>query len=220
MPVARCRKSAPDRLDAECILFGGNRAGIVHDCHGGWGAINGSRRIEEVTLRLFLESGFANLRTLYTDSGGKSLGLHDLSPVPVRDLHARLVDNKLSFSSPHGYLVAGLPLNFFPHWYERAHDGSLIVIAGRNLPGMVADDPTYLNRAILLGQAVGAAVPLSVVRPRRNAPCPCMMRRGRKFKHCCSGREGRTVSASDGGGCDPPAVMGPCCPCRWRPLRV
>ncbi|CAL9567318.1 hypothetical protein SUDANB120_04773 [Streptomyces sp. enrichment culture] len=190
----------PDRLDAECILFGGDRAGIVLDCHGGWGAINGSRRIEDVTLRLFLELGFANLRALYTDNGGKPLDLRDLPPVPGRDLQARLVDNKLSLSSPHGYLVAGLPLNFFPHWYERAHDGSLIVIAGRNLPGMVADDPTYLNRAILLGQAVGAAVPLSVVRPRRNAPCPCMMRRGRKFKHCCSGREGKAVSASDGGG--------------------
>ncbi|MGW3493065.1 tetratricopeptide repeat protein [Streptomyces sp. NPDC001020] len=189
---------SPDRLDAECILFGGDRAGIVLDCHGGWGAINGSRRIEDVTLRLFLESGFTNLRTLYTNNGGKPLDLRDLPPVPGRDLQARLVDNKLTLSSPHGNLLPGLPLNFFPHWYEQAHHGSLLVIAGRNLPGMVADDPTYLERAILLGQAVGAAVPIAVVRPRRNAPCPCMMRRGRKFKHCCSGRASRAVSASRG----------------------
>ncbi|WP_327240558.1 tetratricopeptide repeat protein [Streptomyces sp. NBC_01318] len=189
---------SPERLDAECILFGGDRAGIVLDCHGGWGAINGSRRIEDVVLRLFLESGFTNLRTLHTESGGKPLDLRDLPPVPGRDLQASLVDNKLTLSSPHGDLLPGLPLNFFPRWYELAHHGSLIVIAGRNLPGMVADDPTYLERAILLGQAVGASVPFAVVRPRRNAPCPCMMRRGRKFKHCCSGWEGRAVSASGG----------------------
>ncbi|EFE73009.1 tetratricopeptide repeat protein [Streptomyces filamentosus] len=189
---------SPDRFDAECILFGGDRAGIVLDCHGGWGAINGSRRIEDVHLRLFLESGFTNLLTLYTDNGGKPLDLRDLPPVPGGGLQARLVDNRVTLSGPHGDLLSGLPLNFFPHWYERAHQGSLIVIAGRNLPGMVADDPDDLDRAILLGQAVGAAVPLTVVRPRRNAPCPCMMRRGRKFKHCCSGLEGRAVSASGG----------------------
>ncbi|MFG2113584.1 tetratricopeptide repeat protein [Streptomyces sp. NPDC048718] len=190
---------SPDRFDAECILFGGDRAGIVLDCHGGWGALDDSRRIEDVALRLFLESGFTDLRTLHTDNGGKPLDLRDLPSVSDRDLQARLVDNRITLSSPYGDLVGGLPLNFLPHWYERAHHGSLIVIAGRNLPGMVADDPTYLNQAILLGQAVGAAVPLTVVRPRRNAPCPCMMRRGRKFKHCCSGREGKTVSASAGG---------------------
>ncbi|MFI8849000.1 tetratricopeptide repeat protein [Streptomyces sp. NPDC053499] len=189
---------SPDRFDAECILFGGDRAGIVLDCHGGWGAINGSRRIEDLHLRLFLESGFTDLRTLYTDNDGKPLDLRALPPVPGGDLQARLVDNKLTLSSPHGDLLQGMPLNFLPRWYERAHQGSLIVIAARNLPGMVADDPTYLDRAILLGQAVGATVPLTVVRPRRNAPCPCMMRQGRKFKHCCSEREGRAVSASEG----------------------
>ncbi|MFF5430234.1 tetratricopeptide repeat protein [Streptomyces griseofuscus] len=190
---------SPDRFDAECILFGGDRAGIVLDCHGGWGALDDSRRIEDVALRLFLELGLTDLRTLHTDNGGEPLDLRDLPSVSDRDLQARLVDNRITLSSPYGDLVGRLPLNFLPHWYERAHHGSLIVIAGRNLPGMVADDPTYLNQAILLGQAVGAAVPLTVVRPRRNAPCPCMMRRGRKFKHCCSGREGKTVSASAGG---------------------
>ncbi|MFZ4276369.1 tetratricopeptide repeat protein [Streptomyces arboris] len=190
---------SPDRLDAECILFGGDRAGIIVDCHGGWGAINGSRHIEDVVLRLFLESGFTNLLTLHTERGGKPLDLRDLPPVPGRDLQASMVDNKLSLRSPHGDLLSGLPLNFFPRWYERAHHGSLIVIVGRNLPGMVADDPSYLERAILLGQAVGASVPLAVVRPRRNAPCPCMMRRGRKFKHCCSRWEGRAMSASGEG---------------------
>ncbi|MEV7833798.1 tetratricopeptide repeat protein [Streptomyces subrutilus] len=189
---------SPERLDAECILFGGDRAGIVLDCHGGWGAINGSRRIEDVILRLFLESGFTNLRTLFSNSGGKALDLRDLPSVPGRDLHASLVDNKITISGPHGDLVPGLPLSFLPRWYERAHRGSLIVIAGRNLPGMVADDPTHLERAILLGQAVGATVPLAVVRPRRNAPCPCMMRQGRKFKHCCSARERGAVSAAGG----------------------
>ncbi|WP_435246499.1 tetratricopeptide repeat protein [Streptomyces sp. NRRL F-5630] len=187
---------SPDSFDAECILFGGDRAGIVLDCHGGWGAIDGSRRVEDVTLRLFQELGFVDLRTLYTKNGGQPLDLRDLPPVPDRDLRARLVDNRITFSGPHGDLLPSLSLNFFPHWYERAHHGSLIVIVGRNLPGMVADDPTHLERAILLGQAVGAAVPFTVVRPRRNAPCPCMERRGRKFKHCCSGRDRKAVSAS------------------------
>ncbi|MDX2853077.1 tetratricopeptide repeat protein [Streptomyces sp. PA03-3a] len=186
---------SPDRVDAECILFGGDRAGIVLDCHGGWGTIDGGRRIEDVSLRLFMESGFTNLGTLYDDNGGKPLDLRDLPPVSGRDLQACLVDNKLTISSPYGNLLLEMPLSFLPRWYERAHHGSLIVIAGRNLPGMVADNPTYLERAILLGQAVGAVVPLTVVRPRRNAPCPCMMRQGRKFKHCCSGR---AVSASPG----------------------
>ncbi|MFV8132272.1 tetratricopeptide repeat protein [Streptomyces syringium] len=189
---------SPDRFDAECILFGGDRAGIVLDCHGGWGSINGSRRIEDVILRLFLESGFTNLHTLYTNNGGKPLDLRHLPPVKSGVLQARLEDNKITLSSPHSDLLSGMPLNFLPRWYEQAHHGSLLVIVGRNLPGMVADDPTYLERAILLGQAVGATVPFAVVRPRRNAPCPCMMRRGRKFKHCCSGRAGRAVSASRG----------------------
>lgn len=63
-----------------------------------------------------------------------------------------------------------MPLDFYPHWYEKALEGSLIVVLGRNLQGMTADDSSYLLRAMALGQAVGATVPLTVVQPRRNSP--------------------------------------------------
>lgn len=171
-------------FEVECILFGGDRAGIIADCYGGWGSFDG-RRIEDLALEGYLKAGFTNLQTMLHLDDGEPLDLRDIPRVNGSGVQARLENNNLSIAGPRGQLLHRMPLNFLPRWYRKANEGPLIVVVGRNLQGMAADDPSYLVRAIASGNAVGGAVPLTVVRPRRNGPCPCMMRTGRKFKHCC-----------------------------------
>ncbi|MFI8874533.1 tetratricopeptide repeat protein [Streptomyces sp. NPDC055243] len=174
-----------ESVEVECILFGQDKTGIIADCYGGWGSLNDSSTIEDLVLKNYLDAGFASLQSMLRLKDGQTLDFRDIPAARGGSVEARLEDNKLSITGPHGPLLPPMPLNFYPHWYEKALEGSLIVMLGRNLQGMTADDPSYLLRAMALGQAVGATVPLTVVRPRRNSPCPCMMRSGRKFKHCC-----------------------------------
>ncbi|MER7645167.1 tetratricopeptide repeat protein [Streptomyces sp. NPDC126522] len=180
-----------ESAEVECILFGQDRAGIIADCYGGWGSLNGGNTVEDLVLKNYLDAGFASLQSMLSLEDGQTLDFRDIPAAHGGGIEARLEDNKLSITGPHGPLLPPMPLNFYPHWYEKALEGSLIVVLGRNLQGMTAEDPSYLLRAMALGQAVGATVPLTVVRPRRNRPCPCMMRAGRKFKHCCA-RSGRS----------------------------
>ncbi|MFC4332026.1 tetratricopeptide repeat protein [Streptomyces andamanensis] len=194
--VLQLNGPAPKRpkeiIEVECILFGQDTVGIIADCYGGWGSLGGGA-IEDLLLKGFLDTGFVHLQNMLTLKDGQKLDFRDIPVVEDGGITARLEDNKLSITGPHGPLLPPMPLNFYPHWYEKAFEGSLIVVLGRNLQGMAADDPSYLLRAMALGQTVGATVPLTVVRPRRNSPCPCMMRTGRKYKHCC-GRGGRRRS--------------------------
>ncbi|MFB6441714.1 tetratricopeptide repeat protein [Streptomyces sp. NPDC056411] len=171
-------------FEVECILFGGDRAGVIADCYGGWGSY-GDGQIEDLVLGSYREAGFTSLQTMLQVKDSQPLDMRDIPGVKSSGVQARLEDNNLSITGPHGQLLHRIPLNFLPRWYRKAIEGSLIVVAGRNLQGMAADDPSYLVRAMALGRAVGAAVPLTVVRPSRNSPCPCNMRAGRKFKHCC-----------------------------------
>ncbi|WP_405731205.1 tetratricopeptide repeat protein [Streptomyces sp. NBC_01537] len=177
-------KQPGESAEVECILFGQDRAGIIADCYGGWASLNGGA-VEDLVLKSYLDAGFANLQSMLTPEDGRPLDFRDIPAVDGGGVAARLEDNRLSITGPHGPLLPPMPLNFYPHWYGKALEGSLIVVLGRNLQGMTADDPSYLLRAMALGQAAGATVPLTVVRPGRNSPCPCMMRTGRKFKHCC-----------------------------------
>ncbi|MBF6046030.1 AAA family ATPase [Streptomyces sp. NRRL B-1677] len=170
-------------FEVECILFGGDRAGIIADCYGGWGSY-GDGPLEDLVLDRYIKAGFINLQTLLQADESQSLDLRDV-PDASCGVQARLEDNNLSITGPDGQLLHRMPLDFLPRWYRKAVEGSLIVVVGRNLQGMAADDPSYLVRAMALGKAVGGTVPLTVVRPSRNRPCPCMMRTGRKFKHCC-----------------------------------
>ncbi|MGV9266520.1 tetratricopeptide repeat protein [Kitasatospora sp. NPDC003701] len=173
--------------EVECILFGGDGAGIIVDCYGGWGSV-GDGPVRDLVLDTHLAAGFTDLGGFIDGlEDGDVLDLRTIPPVHDSDVQARLEDNRLSVSGPSGDLLSGMPLNFFPHWYQAAREGKLIIVVGRNLQGMAADDMSYLLEAMHSGQAVGGTVPLSVARPRRNAPCPCMMRTGRKFKHCCGG---------------------------------
>ncbi|MEV8419428.1 tetratricopeptide repeat protein [Streptomyces niveus] len=171
--------------EVECILFGGDKAGIIVDCYGGWGSTDDGS-VRDLVLDSHATAGFANLRSFLDGlKDGDALNLGTISRVDNSDVRASLEGHKLSVSGPSGALLRSMPLNFFPHWYRAAREGTLIIVIGRNLQGMAADDISYLLHAMESGQAVGGSVPLDVVRPRRNAPCPCMMRTGRKFKHCC-----------------------------------
>ncbi|PJN23713.1 SARP family transcriptional regulator [Kitasatospora sp. CB02891] len=178
-------KAPKEIAEVECILFTGDKAGIILDCYGGLGSVNGGP-FQDLVLNGLLAAGFTDLRTLLDGlEAGDVLDFRTIPPVHDSDVQARLEDNKLYVTGLSRGLLSGTPLNFFPHWYRAAHEGALIIVVGRNLQGMAADDPSYLLQAMESGQAVGATVPLTVARPRRNSPCPCMMRTGRKFKHCC-----------------------------------
>ncbi|MFC8943396.1 YecA family protein, partial [Streptomyces griseoincarnatus] len=109
------------------------------------------------------------------------------------EVWAELNDNELVVSNSAGDLLPSTPLNFTPDWYETAARGELMLMVGRNLQGMVQQDSTYLRRAIRADNVVGGVLSLNVVRPRRNGPCPCEMRQGSKYKHCC---EKRTTATS------------------------
>ncbi|MGW2790312.1 tetratricopeptide repeat protein [Streptomyces sp. NPDC001251] len=171
-------------FEVECILFGRDRAGIIADCYGGWGSY-GDAQVRDLVLTNYRATGFTDLQSLLQMNDSRPLDLRDVPAVNNGAVQAKLEDNNLSITGPSGQLLHRMPLNFLPRWYQKAAEGSLIVVVGRNLQGMAADDPSYLVRAIASGNAVGGAVPLTVVRPGRNRPCPCMMRTGRKFKHCC-----------------------------------
>ncbi|WP_344573882.1 tetratricopeptide repeat protein [Streptomyces lunalinharesii] len=175
-------------FEVECILFGGDRAGIIVDCYGGLGSRKDGKFVDAI-LENYLEEGFTNLQSMFDWNDGRPLDLRDI--LGVNDVLARLEDNNLSITGPHGEILHCMPLKFLPRWFRKALDGSLIVVVGRNLQGMAADDLSYLVRAMASGNTVGGTVALTVVRPSRNGPCPCMMRTGRKFKHCC----GRSMAA-------------------------
>ncbi|WP_050512310.1 tetratricopeptide repeat protein [Streptomyces rimosus] len=187
--VIRLKGTAPkqpeERAEVECILFGHDRAGIIADCYGGLGSFDNGKQVEDLVLKAYLDAGFASLQSRLKLKDGEVLDFRNIPRIEGNSVAARLEDNRLSITGPHGPLLPPIPLNFYPHWYQKTLEGSLIVVVGRNLQGMTAEDPSYLLRAMILGQAVGATVPLTVVRPSRNSPCPCMMRTGRKFKHCC-----------------------------------
>jgi tetratricopeptide (TPR) repeat protein len=170
-------------FEVECILFGGDRAGIIADCYGGWGSY-GEGQFQDLVLASYRKGGFTDLQALFQMKDNRPLDLRDLPGVDA-GVQAQLEDNYLAITGPDGQLLHRMPLNFLPRWYRRAAEGSLIVVVGRNLQGMAADDPSYLVRAMASGNAVGGSVPLTVVRPSRNRPCPCMMRTGGKFKRCC-----------------------------------
>ncbi|WP_157556366.1 tetratricopeptide repeat protein [Herbidospora yilanensis] len=166
-------------LEAECMIFGPARAGVIIDCQNGWRA-GPDGQINDVILQAFRDLGFA-CPIVGEVEGSPSLALPDARGGEVR---ARLESNLLTITVNAGELLPRMPLDFFPEWYQEAAD-TLTLIVGRNLQGMAADDPSYLMKAIALGRVVGGVVSLTVVRPGRNAPCPCGMRSGRKFKHCC-----------------------------------
>ncbi|MGW4756180.1 tetratricopeptide repeat protein [Streptomyces chartreusis] len=181
---------APENYEVECILFGGENAGVVADCYGGFGPVGADSGSTDLILRRYQESGFTNLQSMLSTKGGRTVDLRHIPAVNDGSVKARLEGHRLTIVGPHGLLLPPFPLNFYPHWYQHALEGSLTVVVGRNLQGMAADDPSYLFRAMALGHTAGATVPLTVVRPSRNSPCPCMMRAGRKFKNCCGRNKG------------------------------
>lgn len=148
-------------FEVECILFGGDRAGIIADCYGGWGSY-GDGQIEDLVLASYCKAGFTNLQRLVQMEGSRPLDLRDIPGVNSGSVQAHLEGKNLSITGPDGQFLYRMPLNFIPHWYRKAVEGSLIVVVGRNLQGMAADDPSYLLRAMATGNAIGGSVPLTV----------------------------------------------------------
>ncbi|MCC2276190.1 tetratricopeptide repeat protein [Streptomyces sp. ET3-23] len=148
-------------FEVECILFGGDRAGIIADCYGGWG-LYGDGQVEDLVLASYCKAGFTNLQTLLQLEGSKPLDLRDIPGVNGDSVQAHLEGKNLSITGSEGRLLHRMPLNFFPHWHRKAVEGPLTVVVGRNLQGMAADDPSYLLRAMAMGNAVGGSVPLTV----------------------------------------------------------
>ncbi|MFI8880246.1 tetratricopeptide repeat protein [Streptomyces sp. NPDC055243] len=148
-------------LEVECILFGGDRAGIIVDCLGGWG-IHEDARVEDLVLTTYRKAGFTDLQMMLQTENHERVDLRDIPGVTSGSVRAHLQDTNLSISSPDGQLLCRMPLNFYPSWYRSAAQGSLIVVVGRNLQGMAADDPSYLLRAMVTGNTVGGSVPLTV----------------------------------------------------------
>ncbi|MFF3087356.1 AAA family ATPase [Streptomyces nojiriensis] len=175
-----------ENFEIECILFGGDTAGVIIDCYGGLGIDRQDGKLRDVLLELFRGVGFVDLQPMIVRADGKPVDMRDIADVDC--LRAHLNGAFLTITGPDGVILGRAPLSFLPQWYERARAGSLVVVLGRNLQGMAADDPSYLVRAIALGKAVGATVALTVTQPSRNGPCVCAPRAGRKFKRCCGRR--------------------------------
>ncbi|MEU9178750.1 tetratricopeptide repeat protein [Streptomyces sp. NPDC048550] len=180
------REAPRENFEIECILFGGDTAGVIVDCYGGWGIDRHDGKLRDVLLEVFRSAGFVDLQPMILDSDGKPVDMRDVTDVEA--LQASLDGDLLTITGPESEVLGQAPLSFLPHWYERALEGSLVVVLGRNLQGMASDDPSYLVRAIALGDAVGATVALAVAPPSRNGPCVCTPSTGRKFKRCCGRR--------------------------------
>ncbi len=170
-------------METECIIFGGDTAGIIIDCYGGWGFTEDGN-LHDLVLDRFRQDGFMDLQAAL-GKGSHSAGLAELPAHAGSSVRAHLKNHVLALTDPHGEELVRMPLDFLPRWYRKAVEGTLIVLIGRNLQGMAAEDNSYLTKAISAGNVIGAVVPLTVTRPSRNSRCPCMRRKGRKFKHCC-----------------------------------
>ncbi|MQY04100.1 hypothetical protein ACRB68_21490 [Actinomadura sp. RB68] len=173
-------------METECIIFGDNIAGIIVDCYGGWGFVEG-KGFEDLILGHFRRNGFVDLQATLEGVDGP-MGIAELAVGSGAGVRAHLKNNILSLTASQGEVLVRMPLDFLPCWYRKAAEGTLIVLVGRNLQGMAAEDMSYLSKAISAGNVVGGAAPLTVIRPSRNTRCPCMSRKGRKFKHCCGRR--------------------------------
>lgn len=173
----------PDfNFEFECILFGGDTAGIVIDCHGGM-RFDKKAKQKDILLSALQALGFVDLKSWISENKNHLIDLRKIVKTEITRAH--LDGNKLSIAGPNGSFIRDAPLKFFPNWYAKAREGYLIVIFGRNLQEMMADDPSFFLRATELGRAVGANIRLAITLPRRNAPCVCDPATGLKFKKCC-----------------------------------
>jgi tetratricopeptide (TPR) repeat protein len=174
-PVARDTSA---RFEVECALLSpdGGVAGIVADCYGGW-FIGKDGRMFDAILTSLRAAGFLDVR------GQLELGPRDQQWPTVS---ASIDGNHLRVDGLNGIGFDELPLSFNKRWYRTASEtGALVLMYGRDLPGMSWEDPTYLQRAAEAGRLVATLVPLSVRTPGRNAPCVCDSESSLKFKRCC-----------------------------------
>ena len=75
-------------------------------------------------------------------------------------LHQR---NYLCVDGLDGLGFEELPLSVNKRWYRTVSEtGALVLMYGRDLPGMSWEDPTYLQRAAEAGRLVAALVSLSI----------------------------------------------------------
>lgn len=174
-------------LELECTFVGDRSAAIFVNCRGGLGAV-GSSKIADAMLTYLRELGFSDVGGGLGAEGQPQLSLPSAEPAPK--LVARLVHDRLTVESDGLPVIADTPLDFYPTWYKAAQRGLLVLMFGRQLNGMSTDNPQTVLRAAQAGQLVAALMPIKVVTPRRNDPCPCRPRTGLKYKRCCGRVQG------------------------------
>lgn len=94
-----------ESVEVECILFGQDKTGIIADCYGGSGSLNDSSTVEDLVLKNYLDAGFASLQSMLRLEDGQTLDFRDIPTARGGGVEARLEDNKLSITGPHGPLL-------------------------------------------------------------------------------------------------------------------
>jgi len=167
------------RLDTECLILDADMPAIAVDCRSPQ-AIGEGGNVTDPFLDLLRGIGFMDVRNVITSGYPTQFTLDSTS-----SLKAWLAGNKLTISSGGQTVMPGAELSFLPKWYRATCGGALVAMFGRNLRGMVSDDPRYLIEAAESGNLVIAALRLDVSPPGRNERCICTPRTNLKFKRCC-----------------------------------
>ncbi|HTJ72584.1 MAG TPA: NB-ARC domain-containing protein [Actinospica sp.] len=164
----------------ECVIWHGVSAAVIIDCDGGV-MLSEDGNVADHLLSGFGALGFA---TLVPDDLDAPMPELDRGTAPGK-LGAQVVGKALHIELDGQLVYAPIPLDFNAEWYSFLRTGRLLVILGRNLPGSYVDEPHHLRRAVRREEAVGAAMPVAIVSPRRNGPCICNPSRGLKYRDCC-----------------------------------
>lgn len=164
----------------ECVIWHGVSAAVIIDCEGGV-MVDGDGAVTDRLLDGFRAQGFSILVPDDLDTLFSKLN-HETTP---GELSAQIVGRELHIELDGQPVYPPIPLDFNAKWYSFLRAGRLLAFLGRNLSGSYVDEPQHLQRAVHREEAVGAAMPVTIVPPRRNGPCICNPSRGLKYRDCC-----------------------------------
>ncbi|MBT0774143.1 tetratricopeptide repeat protein [Kineosporia sp. J2-2] len=143
-------------FDVECCYFRPGRAALVIDCHGGW-SINSEGCISDPILDLFRSHGFIEGES-YMSRLAHSSKLSDTAlSATLTGANFRLKNGSNIIFSTH--------LDFYDHWRLALRKGTIDMLVGRGLSGLVSDDPANLVAAIERGEVVAGQVPIRLLKP-------------------------------------------------------
>jgi tetratricopeptide (TPR) repeat protein len=169
-------------MEIECLVLANEMPAIVVDCRAPV-FIGEDGGVTDPALDPLREMGFVDFRSILPQEHSPRFPLPPECP-----LQASLTRDKLTICSDSRAVIPGARLSFLPRWYRATRTGTLVVMFGRNLQGMVYDDQKFLIEAASSGNLVIAALRVEVTRPSKNAKCVCTPRTNLKFKHCCGRR--------------------------------